>query len=331
MDLSVVIVSWNCVDHLERALASLEPERAALAMEVFVVDNASDDGTVERVAAAFGWVEMIANDDNRGFAAANNQALRRASGRHAILLNPDTEVHPGALRTLVDHLDGHPEVGAVGPRLIYPDGRLQRSSTLFPTMRGALHRFTAVRYLRLFRRHYRRYKMKDATFDAEADVDSLMGAALMVRREALDAVGLLDEGFWMYYEEVDLCKRIAAAGYVNRFVPSAVILHVGGESSSRNMERIKIERLRSLIRYFDKHRPGLPSFAFRVVFKAAFLLRMAVDLVRDLALWLLWRVLGDRDRIGLRAERLGLAAAFWRRDVLVLLRSGGPWTSPPPV
>ncbi len=321
LDLSIVVVSWNCASHVERALASVEGDFRAgrPRLEVFLVDNRSSDGTVERVRRGFPWVEVIANEDNRGFAAANNQALRLAKGRHCLLLNPDTEARPEALATLVAYLDEHPEVGAVGPKLVYPDGRLQRSSTLFPTMRSALHRYTAIKWLRIFHGHYRRYKKKDEAFDQQASVDSLMGAALMVRRSVLDEVGLLDEGFWMYYEEVDLCKRIADAGWLNHFVPDAVIMHVGGESSAKNMERIKVERVRSLLRYFDKHNSPGAAFAFRLAFKSGFLLRVAAELLGDSALWAFWRAAGRLDRAAERAERARIGVAFLRRDAWRML------------
>ncbi|HUU10283.1 MAG TPA: glycosyltransferase family 2 protein [Phycisphaerae bacterium] len=250
-DLSVIIVAYRCRDELADCLASLAPDRDGLAVEVTVVDNASGDGTTDLVRQRFGWVRLIANDTNRGFAAANNQGLGYASGRHVLFLNPDTVVHPGALATLVRALDSDEGLGACGPQLLNPDGSIQPSVRRFATFATLLHQYTPLRVLRVLKRPYRAYKMRDFDGRTAADVDVLMGAALAVPRRVLDEVGPMDERFFVYWEEVDLCRRIRAAGHRVRFDPAAKVTHVGGVSAATATASVFF--CRSMFRYLAKH------------------------------------------------------------------------------
>ncbi len=227
LDLSVVIVSYNVRAHL---LACLETVCAGLKAgglrgEVIVVDNASGDGTVEAVRAAFPHVEMIANHQNRGFAAANNQGIRQARGRVVVLLNPDTRVTRDALGRLVRFLDENPAVGVVGPRLVYPDGRTQPSRRRFPTLLTGFLESTVVQDYWRDNRVLRRYYVADRSDDETQEVDWLVGACLAVRREAIETAGLLDERFFLYSEEVEWCWRIRRAGWRVVYLPEATVYH----------------------------------------------------------------------------------------------------------
>jgi N-acetylglucosaminyl-diphospho-decaprenol L-rhamnosyltransferase len=268
-DLSVVTVGHNTRDLLRAGLASLDSSRAMI--EVLLVDSGSIDGTAEMVAAEFPTVRLLATDQNLGFTRGNNRALRIARGRHLLLLNPDAVVRPGALDAMVDFLDAHPDVGVVGPQLRFPDGTLQPSRHRFPGRLTAFVDGTVLqRWLgqgRLLAAFYAR----DRGDDELQDVDWLRGACLMLRREAAAAVGLFDEQFFMYSEEVDLCRRVRAAGWRVVYLPSAVVVHHEGQSSQRNPAGRDIHFHDSRVRYYAKHFGRHWALALRLAVVAHFL------------------------------------------------------------
>lgn len=272
--LSIIIVSWNTRQVLLDCLASIGRYPPSGLFEVLVIDNASTDDSAESIRRHHPHVLLIANDQNRGFAAANNQAIARARGQYLLLLNPDTIVHPHSLDILCEFMEHHEEVTACGPRLLNEDGTLQPSARRFPTFRGALHRYTALRYFGIFRGHYRRWLMKDFAHDRQMDVDQLMGSALLVRRSAVEQVGRMDEQFFVYYEEVDLCCRLKQAGGRIVFVPDAIITHLGARSSRQVPVGRRVMMLESLLRYFRKHRGRLATALFNGMFKPGVLLRV---------------------------------------------------------
>ena len=321
LDLSIVVVSFNTRGMTLECIESALAEEKRIALELFLVDNDSEDETVEGVRERFGdRVVTISNDQNRGFAAANNQALARAKGRHVLLLNPDTRVEPGALGQLVAYLDAHPEVGAAGAQLVHADGRPQRSANRFPTLRSVLHRNTAWRYTRLFALHYRKNRMKRARFEGPTPIDVPVGAAFAVRRSVLEEVGRLDERFWMYYEEVDLALRIRQAGHEIHHLPGVVIVHHGGAASEGSEERVHVERLRSLVAYLRKHGgPGMRWLFLPLVFKPGFLLRLAIELPSSLLSILLERLRGRSERARSQAIRCVDRFRFVRKHLLEFL------------
>jgi len=280
-DLSVCIVNWNTREQLRRCLRSLRDHAEGLELQVIVVDNASADGSAEMVRAEFaaregegetvGWkVELIANADNRGYAAGNNQALARAEALQVLLLNPDIVVKPGALRALAACAERHPKAGAVAPRLVYPDGRLQASCRSFPTPDIVL--YEALGLSRLFSRSRRfgKYRMTWWDYDDERPVDQPMASALMLRREALEAMGdaavgaagrgpiagAFDEDFPIFFNDVDLCKRLWDAGWEIWFTPKAEMVHEHGASTSQVPVRMAVESYRGLVRFYAKHYRG---------------------------------------------------------------------------
>jgi hypothetical protein len=253
MRLSVTIVSWNTKDLLRRCLETLKAEIADIDHEVFVVDNNSGDGSAAMVADEHPWVNLIANDTNRGFAAANNQAFMLTRGRYVLLLNPDTEVLPGSIHTLLNFLDTHPRAGLVAPQLLNSDGTVQRSCRQFPAFAGMLYELVGLSRMFPNEPRFRQYKMLDWNHDDERQVDQPEGACLLVRGEIMDQVGWLDEGFFMLFEEVDWCYRIKQAGWEIWFTPTAKIVHHYGQSIKQVKARMILSSHRGLYRFWSKH------------------------------------------------------------------------------
>ena len=230
-DLLVSVVSYRTPDLLARCLEAVAAQRGDLALDLTVVDNASGDGSAEMVAARFPWANLVRNERNVGFAAAHNQALRGARARHLLVLNSDAAPQPGALRALVDYLDGHFDVAAVGPRLRRPDGKTQPSRRRFPTPLTFFLESTQIQRFSPDNAVLRHYYVVDRSDDEEQDVDWLVGACLCVRASAAAEVGLLDERFFLYSEEVDWCRRFRTAGWRVVYLPSAEVDHLEFGSS----------------------------------------------------------------------------------------------------
>lgn len=251
MDLSIVIVSYNTRDMLRACLNSLPDAAKGLNSETFVVDNASPDDSVGMVAAEFPTVRLIANRDNAGFTRANNQALRQASGRHVVILNPDTECEADSLTLLVRYLDDHSNVGAVGPKLLNSDGSLQHNGRLFPSpWRDFL---AATGLWKLHSGAFERdIEFGRDDFDREAEVDFVMGACLMVRRDVMEQAGMLSEDFYMFYEEVEWCWRIKRAGFKVMYVPQSRIVHHHMGSVRQRVWAMSNRILKSAITYYAK-------------------------------------------------------------------------------
>jgi N-acetylglucosaminyl-diphospho-decaprenol L-rhamnosyltransferase len=267
MDLAIIIVSYNTKQLLSECLESVEAglDRSGLAGEIWVVDNASPDGSADMVRANFAGVRLIAHGENLGFAAGNNLALRAmglgsaAIPRHVLFLNPDTRVLGDALGTLVRFLDASPNVGAIGPRLVHGDGSFQHSAFAFPGL--------AQLFLDFFPIHAR---LRDSTLNGRYSrrlyeaaqpfmVDHPLGAALMVRSAILAQVGGFDERFFMYCEEIDLCQQIKGLGWEIYCVPRAEIVHLVGQSTGQFGDQMFVALWRSRFLMYDKHQ----SAAFR--------------------------------------------------------------------
>jgi GT2 family glycosyltransferase len=232
MDLSVVIVSYNVSSFLDQTLATLDDSAREFEYEVFVVDNASPDDSVDMVRRKHPRVKLIANSDNRGFAAANNQALRLASGKYILLLNPDTVLRRDTIRTMIEFLDSHPEAGGAGCKVINPDGTLQLACRRgFPTPGVAFFKLIGLSSIFPKSRTFGAYNLTYLDPDAVAEVDAVSGSFMMLRKEALDRVGHLDETFFMYGEDLDLCYRIKQDGWKIYYIPTTEIIHFKGESA----------------------------------------------------------------------------------------------------
>ena len=274
LDLSIIIVNWNTRDLLDACLRSVLEEAAAakLAVEIFVVDNASTDRSTEMVRRHYPNVVLIENSHNPGFAVANNQALVSAKGRYSLLLNPDTVVLADGLGALVRFMDEHPEAGAAGARLLNANGTLQRSCSPEPTLRRELWRLF---HLDDFKPQGV-YAMRHWSVDKPHPVDVVQGAALIVRAAVLEQVGLLDGGYFMYSEEVDWCTRIRRAGWRIYWVPAARIIHYGGQSARQIADAMFLQLYRGKVQYFHKHWGKTTTGAYKVVLGCATVVRIAL-------------------------------------------------------
>ena len=231
--LSVIIVSYECRELLARCLEGLEAEREHIEFEVLVVDNASSDGTPAMVRERFPWCELEAGAGNLGFARANNLAIERARGQYVLLLNPDTVVRAGALRAAVDALEARPEAGMLGVKLVLPGGGLDHAAKRgFPTPLSSLYHFAGL--TKLFPRspRFSHYTAGHVDPDSEARVDAVNGAFMLVRPEALEEVGPMDEEYWLYMEDLDWCYRFWRAGWPVVYWPGTEVVHVKGGSSA---------------------------------------------------------------------------------------------------
>lgn len=255
--LSIVIVSWNSWAYLGKCLDSIFAAGSP-GLEVILVDNDSKDQTKREIAEHYPQVRLISNPANLGYAKACNQGLKISSGDFILLLNPDTAVHPGALDNILQYMKNHPEVGAVGPQLVYPDGAIQASCRRFPNYSTLLWEVTLLS--RLFPAHplFGAWKMGDFNFQTGREVDQPMGAALMVKREVMDKIGVLDERFSMFFNDVDLCYRIKKAGFKTIFLPQARITHAEGASTGQRPRRMIWYSHWGFLQYLWKHhRSGL--------------------------------------------------------------------------
>jgi len=261
IDISIILVSFNTREVLRESLQSIAREQADLKIEIFVVDNNSRDGSVAMVESEFPHVRLIQSAVNLGFGAANNVALEQARGRYIVLLNSDAFLTPGSLRLSVEHMDADPAVGLAGGRLVGRDYSWQPSARMFPSilsdlkvMTGLAAKFPKSRFFGSFDRTW-------ADPMQAAEVDWVPGAYSIIRAEALAKVGFFDPDFFLYSEEVDLCRRIQQAGYRIMYWPDIVVIHIGGESS-RQIKTLEMSsagaqlirwRMRSTLLYYRKH------------------------------------------------------------------------------
>ena len=348
-DVSIIIVNWNVRDLLRRCLVSIQASPGVRldagavtlpaasganagptvptvpTMEVVVVDNASGDGSAEMVRREFPWARVIANSENRGFTAANNQGIAACSGRYLLMLNPDTELLDGALKVMLDFIETHPSVGLVGPQLRYgnfqpPDGAaagnlagsggVQSSRRRFPTLATAFVESTVLQGLFQGSHVLRDYYVQDQPDDITQEVDWVVGAAMMVRRSVVEQVGGLDEGFFMYSEELDWCRRIKAAPapgggrWQVMYLPAARVVHHEGRSSAQAPALKQIQFHVSKVRYFRKYHGWLAAQALRLFLLGTY----TYQIVEESAKWLVGH------KRPLRAQRVSI---YWQ-----VLRSG---------
>lgn len=269
MKLSVVIVSYNVRSYLEECLKSVQEALEGIEGEVFVVDNHSDDDSVEVVRQVYPWVNLIVNLENLGFAKANNQAIRRAQGEYVLLLNPDTVVTQDTFRGVLAFMDEHPKAGSAGVMMCYEDGsRAPESRRAVPTP------WVAARKMLGFTK---RYYLSDLPWDQPCKIEVVSGAFCLLRHQALKTVGLLDEDFFMYGEDIDLSYRLLKGGWENWYLPYSII-HYKGKSTQKSDYRYVHVFYQAMLIFFQKHYSHL-SFVYSIPVKLAIYFRASIALI----------------------------------------------------
>lgn len=311
VDVSVIIVNYNVREFLQQALQSVRAASGRLNVEVFVVDNDSADGSVEMVRERFPEVRLIVNPGNVGFSKANNQAIGQASGRHLLILNPDTILQEDTIDEMVHFLDSNPDAGAAGCQILNPDGSFApESRRAFPTPRVAFYRISGLSRLFPQSPRFGRYNMTFLPRDAVAEIDALSGSCMMVRHAALyfdrstasdmhllngratgellrrntrdNGAGVFDEDFFMYGEDLDWCYRIQQAGWKIFYIPSTRIIHYKGESTKKGELRYVRLFYGAMVKFAEKHLESRYSGAFTLAIRAAIFARATVGVVSRL-------------------------------------------------
>lgn len=310
-DLSIIIVSWNVADLLEDCLESIlaadisldRSESDRLTIEVIVVDSGSSDHSVSMLREHFPQVTLLAQSENVGYTRGNNIGLAAAGGRYLLLLNPDTEIIGDTLEQMVAYLEANPQVGILGPHTLNPDGTTQSTRRRFPTMLLAFFEST---WLQPFapKRMLQRFYVEDQPDTGIFEVDWVQGSALLARRAVYEQIGGLDEGYIMYSEELDWCKRAKAAGWQVVYLGSAQIVHYGGKSTDQVKVRAHIYFQQSKLRYFRKYHGPLIAQLLRVFLLLNYLWQITLEGIKSL--------LGHKR--ALRGERI---RAYWQ-----VIRSG---------
>jgi GT2 family glycosyltransferase len=324
VDVSVVIVNYNVKDFLSQALRSVEQASEGLRVETFVVDNNSIDDSVAMVRRDYPEVRMMANQENVGFGRANNQAILEASGRHVLILNPDTIVQEDALRTMVAFMDDHPECGALGCQILNPDGSFApESRRSFPSPQIAFYRMTGLSTLFPKSKRFGQYNRTFVPRDQDQEVDALSGSCMMVRRTALlgpdpqvdgkSGSGLFDEDFFMYGEDLDLCYRIKKAGWQVWYTAATQIIHYKGESTKKG--ELKYVRLfyGAMLLFIEKHLEFQHSAALTSALRAGIVVRAFITLLGN---WMRMASPLIKDFAGVYATVAALGSLrFWQTGV----------------
>jgi GT2 family glycosyltransferase len=252
INLSIIIVNWNTKEYLLPCLESIFKKDNRISLEIIVVDNGSQDGSGKEVKKKFPFIHVIENKKNLGFAKAVNQGLEKASGRYFLLLNPDTQVRHGAIERLVSFMESHPEAGVAGGQLFNADGSRQNSIANFPSLATEFFNKSLLRWL-----FPKRFPGKEREYLEPIEVDSVIGACMGVRREAMDQVGLLDEDYFVFLEETDWCYRMKRAGWRIYHVPQVEVYHFQGRSAEAERKKARVEYYRSRYHFFKKNRGNL--------------------------------------------------------------------------
>jgi len=302
-ELSIIIVSWNVAPLLRRCLQAIDRQRDTLSLEVIVVDAGSSDDSAGMVSVEFPWVILLAYAENLGFPRGNNIGLERAAGKYTLLLNPDTEPLDSALEKMVAFLELHPDVGVVGCQLRFPDGAVQSSRRRFPTLATGFFESTWLQPWApapLLDNYFAR----DLDDNETGDVDWVVGACLMTRMEIVRQVGLLDEGYFMYSEELDWCRRIKEAGWRVVYNPEAQVIHHEGKSSEQAVTARHINFQRAKLRYYRKYHGRVACWSLRIFLLLSYFWQLVLELLKGIA--------GHK-----RSLRWQRAGSYWQ-----VLRSG---------
>ncbi|OGY81704.1 MAG: hypothetical protein A3F54_01425 [Candidatus Kerfeldbacteria bacterium RIFCSPHIGHO2_12_FULL_48_17] len=262
IDVTVVIVNWKVKDFLRRCLVSLYEQTKRLALEVIVVDNDSQDGSVEMIQKEFPQVDLIARKDNLGFGRGQNIGIRKSRGKYVFILNPDTQFIEDTLQVLYDWMEKpeHAKVGFIGPRLVYANKKIQPSVKNFPTLSSQVVILLKLHHIFSGIGSVRHYLAKDFDYTKEQPTDQLMGAAIFARGDVLrDTLHGFDEDFWLWFEDVDICKRMKEAGYAIWYTPATTLLHEEGKSFGQMVSPKKQKVFNTSLKVYARKHWGRPA------------------------------------------------------------------------
>ncbi len=276
-DLRFIIINWNTRELLTGCIDSIYKTVKDLSYQIYVVDNGSRDGSVVAVRNQFPQVIVIENQENRGFAAAVNQALEWSGADYSVLLNTDTILHKDAIHILYSFLEQHKDVGIAGAQLQKPDGTRQHSYDNYPTLATELFNKSLLQWL-----FPGKYPSKKQKILQPIEVESVIGACLMIRNEAIKYVGKLDEDYFFFLEETDWCYRMQKAGWKVYHIPNAEVIHLGGQSKKRAPWQSQVEYCRSLYVFFRKNRSIVSYITFRILYLIKIILNLAINLIGNL-------------------------------------------------
>lgn len=304
VDVSILIVSWNTKHVLHDCLASVYKETKGITFEVIVIDNASTDASTKMVTAEFPSVILIENSVNRGFAAANNQGITIAQGRYLLLLNSDTRVLDNAVAKTLSFADAHPEAAVVACRVLNPDRSFQPTCFMFPSVVNMILSSSYLYKLFPSSRLFGREEMTWWGRDNVREVDVVGGCFMLVRREAIEQVGRMDEQFFMYCEETDWCYRFKKTGWKVLFTPHAEIIHLGDQSTKQKKHEMFLQLWGSMLLFFKKHKNPLVYVTVCLLVAMFFLLRIPY--------WLSRTVCSKKDRYShLQTAKTYISGAFY--------------------
>lgn len=297
-EVSIVIVTWKVRDLVNRCLQTIREGEPTLAYEILVVDNDSRDGTMEMLAQEHPGVIAVDTGQNLGFSGGNNRGFAMARGRTVLLLNPDTEISPGTVSRLLGVLDSSPNLGMVGPKVLLPSGKIQfPCARNFPTLRNQFFEILGLAHKHAHHPVFGHYRMSHWDHLDERDVEAISGCCMLIRKDLLDVVGGLDESYFMYGEDLDLCFQVRRRGARIRYVPSAKILHLSEQSSAQNQSPLFVETFESMFKFFRKNR----GFAVAVIYRGM------------MGLFSLFWIVAENVRASLVGKE---RAQFLRKDVI---------------
>jgi GT2 family glycosyltransferase len=282
LDITIVVVSYNTLQLLRNTLRTVYQSRGNFQYEVIIVDNASQDGSPDMVEREFPQAKLIRNQENVGFSAANNQAIRMARGKYVLLLNSDTEIQPDTLQIMLNFMESNMDVGASGCRVIRPDGKLDLAcKRSFPTPLNSLYRLLMLDKIFPHSPRFGAYNLTYLNEYETHEVDCLVGAFMMVRKDTIDQVGLLDERFFMYGEDIDWCYRIKKAGWRIVYFPKTTILHMKRASSYQKPKPIIYAFHHAMWLYYEKHHKDQYPWIITQLVKAGIWGRYILEMIRN--------------------------------------------------
>ncbi len=322
--ISISIVSWNTKNLTLSCLKSISehtPEAMRECVEVIVVDNDSDDGTVDAIRENYPQVIVIESGANIGFGRANNLAIQKATGDVVFFLNSDALITSNTLEVILQMFIDNPNLGVLGCRLVEADGSIQRSVRGHPDFKAFLYSDTPLHVLPFLKPTYERYRQKNFDFSREQTVDTVMGAAMAIPKYILDKLGGFDPIYFMYYEEVDLCRRIGEAGYLVKYIPTTTVFHVGGASSSLARARMRLANKRSMFLYLRKHEGRVATALFSLFFKPLFIIQTMISALISASKYIVASAIGRKQRADKYWQQCRTKFQFLTRDLLSFIVS----------